>query len=509
MLGKVFLGGNVSDLDIGEETMAISRIILRVDGETSYIAGDESGKTIEKTCPWGTQAMADSILSSVRGVRYRPFTGTDGLLDLAAEVGDGITVGGVYSVLAQTDITFDRLCAADVSAPGANEGTSEYVYKSRSQRETERELAKIRSSITKTAERITLLVENEVEGLRGELTLTAESLTAQIENTEEGLNGKLELTAKSFEVAISQTNGNVSTLSQTVDGISSTVEAQGGEISTINQRVNSISLGVTNGESSSTITLYKDGIAMEGQTISFTGMVTFNDINGNHGTTIDGGAIDTNTLKLNALHGDIIYLYNSEHDMNPWIGASAEIKIGNASSAYDRFELSARSIYLEAWQGDLFLSSNSGAEVQLGGGADGVHVAITGNLIPNSDSRYSCGASWFRWNDVYATNGTIVTSDRAQKKDISYDLDRYGALFDRLRPVSYKLVNGQSGRTHLGLIAQDVEAALGECGLTDMDFAGLIRSPREDGGYDYALRYGEMIAILIREVQELKRRIAQ
>lgn len=508
MLDKTFIGQRVSRLDIGRAPEPVSRVTLVVDGETSYTAGDDTGRTIEKTVPWATQIMAESVLRRLQGITYRPFDGTDALLDPAAEVGDGITIGGVYSTLAKADVTYDGLYTADIAAPGGSEIEDEYPYKSRSQREAARELAKIRSSITKTAERITLLVENEVEGLRGELTLTAESLTAQIENTEKGLNGKLELTAESFEVAISQTNGNVSTLSQTVDGISSTVETQGGAISTISQRVESISLKVTNGESSSTIALYKDGIAMEGQTISFTGMVTFNDINGNHGTTIDGGAIDTNTLKLNALHGDIIYLYNSEHDMNPWIGASAEIKIGNASSSYDRFELSARSIYLEAWQGDLFLSSNSGAEVQLGGGADGVHVAITGNLIPNSDSRYSCGASWFRWVDVYATNGTIVTSDRTQKKDISYDLDRYGALFDRLRPVSYKLINGQSGRTHLGLIAQDVEAALGECGLTDMDFAGLIRSPREDGGYDYALRYGEIIAMLIREVQELKRRIS-
>ncbi len=133
-MGKVFLGPNVSDLDTGEQTMEISRVILTVDGETSYSSGDESGKTIEKTCPWGSQAMADRILASVKGVRYRPFTGTDGMLDLAAEVGDGITAGGVYSVLAQTDITFGRLCAADVSAPGANEATSEYLYKSQARR---------------------------------------------------------------------------------------------------------------------------------------------------------------------------------------------------------------------------------------------------------------------------------------------------------------------------------------------------------------------------------------
>lgn len=507
MYDKFFVGLDLTSAEDNGIQRPISRVTLLLDDENAVTAGDDTGLELSASCPHATQAMVNAILAQVKGYQYRMLQADDANLDPAAELGDGITAGGVYSVISR--ISDDGSGYSSVTAPGESEMEDEFPSSGPMTQEFRQKIAQTRSQIIKTAEAITLLVENEVEGLRGELTLTAESLTAQIEETEKGLTGKLELTAKSFEVAITDTNGNVTKLNQTVEGISSTVETQSGAITTINQRVDSISLGVTNGEASSTITLYKDGIAMEGQTISFTGMVTFNDINGNHGTVIDGGAINTNTLKLNALHGDIIYLYNSEHDMNPLIGASAEIKIGNASSAYDRFELSARSIYLEAWQGDLFLSSNSGAEVQLGGGADGVHVAITGNLIPNSDSRYSCGASWFRWNDVYATNGTIVTSDRAQKKDINYDLDRYGALFDRLRPVSYKLVNGQSGRTHLGLIAQDVEAALGECGLTDMDFAGLIRSPREDGGYDYALRYGEIIAMLIREVQELKRRIAQ
>ena len=483
MLGKTFLGPNVSDLDIGEQTMAISRVILKVDGETTYTAGDESGKTIEKDCIWGSQAMADKILASVSGVRYRPFTGTDGMLDLAAEVGDGITAGDMYSVLAQTDITFDRLCAADVSAPGASETTNEYTYKSRTQRQSERELARIRSSIIKTAESITLRVENEIKGLRGELTLTAESLTAEIENTREGLSSRLELTAQNFQVQITGLNNAYSSISQTVD---------------------SISLGVFNGQESSTITLYKNGIAVQSQNITFTGTVTVKDLDGSAGTIISGSAIQTDTLRLNALHGDYIYLYSDSMPHNP----SAEFRIGNASSAYDRCELSARAILLDAWQGNLFLQSNSGAAIQVGGGY-GTNVQIIGDLIPNATGWYSCGSSSFKWTDVYAMNGTIVTSDRERKEEIDYDVERYGRFFDALRPASYRLKEGTSGRTHLGLIAQDVEAALEESGLTDMDFAGFIRSPREGGGYDYALRYGEIIPLLIARQQKLTARVAK
>ena len=49
-----------------------------------------------------------------------------------------------------------------------------------------------------------------------------------------------------------------------------------------------------------------------------------------------------------------------------------------------------------------------------------------------------------------------------------------------------------------------------------MDFAGFIKSPREDaegntidGEYDYALRYAEFIPMLIWQVQKLKARAAE
>lgn len=48
-----------------------------------------------------------------------------------------------------------------------------------------------------------------------------------------------------------------------------------------------------------------------------------------------------------------------------------------------------------------------------------------------------------------------------------------------LNPVSYKLNDGTSGRTHYGLIYQDVETILNALGMTSLDFAGFIKSPKE------------------------------
>lgn len=479
MLGKVFVGSRVSKLDTGTPPERVSRVTLAVDGDSVYTVGDDTGRTVEKRLPWATQAMAESVLRRLQGVTYLPFSGEDALLDPAAEIGDGVTAGGVYSVLAKADVTFDGLYSADIAAPGGDEVEDEYPYKPRAQRESEREMAKIRSQILKTAESITLRVENEINGLRGELTLTAERLAAEIENTAEGLSSRLELTASNFQVQINGLNSAYSNISQTVD---------------------SISLGVFNGSDSSTITLYKNGIAVQSQNITFTGAVTFNDLNGSAGTIINGGAIDTDTLRVHSLYGDYIYI------MDHYGGQAAMIYATSASSYEgEKFQLQSAAIDLWAVAGDLYLHSGR-TSIQITNGGD---IQAAGNFIPESDARYTLGSSWFRWRDVYASNSQIVTSDRERKKDVGYGLERYEAFFDALRPVSYRLIDGQSGRTHLGLIAQDVEQSLADCGLTDMDFAGLIRSPREDGGEDYALRYGEFIALLIARVQNLTARVAE
>lgn len=73
MLDRVFVGQKVSRLDVRAPSAPVSRVTLVVDGESSYTAGDDSGRTIEKNLPWATQAMAESVLRCLQDVTYRPF----------------------------------------------------------------------------------------------------------------------------------------------------------------------------------------------------------------------------------------------------------------------------------------------------------------------------------------------------------------------------------------------------------------------------------------------------
>ena len=96
MSDKVYLGKNVSDIDFGEKLDKISRVNLSVDSDHIYTSGDDTGRTLEVACPWGSQEMADSILLQASSVNYTPFTASGALLDPAAEIGDGIEIAGVY-----------------------------------------------------------------------------------------------------------------------------------------------------------------------------------------------------------------------------------------------------------------------------------------------------------------------------------------------------------------------------------------------------------------------------
>jgi hypothetical protein len=129
----------------------------------------------------------------------------------------------------------------------------------------------------------------------------------------------------------------------------------------------------------------------------------------------------------------------------------------------------------------------------------GLLVTVGGNIGPKLDNAYNVGSITYRWNDIYATNATIQTSD-GRLKTIMGREDLGLNFINSLNPVKYKWKDGGE-RMHHGLVAQDVEKA-----LAGRDFAGLIKD-KETGSY--GLRYNELIAPLIKAIQELTDRVKE
>ena len=401
------------------------------------------------------------------------------------------------------------------------------------------------ASLTLTAENLTVRME-DAEGNLSVLQQTASSLTVRISDAEGNIS-VLQQTATSLTSRISDAEGNLSILQQTATSLTSRISDAEGNISSLIQTVDSITLSVSNGSTSSYISLSIDGVVVASQNIYMSGLVTYTGLAGGT-TTIDGACIKTGTIDANRLNlsGAITFsdlssdVRNDINTVSRWTysgttyidgaqimtgtvsastleGGSVNLlnyaggtvgiltMTGASSSSYAIDLTSFGALRLTGRSGDVFLQSGDTTYLHIMGDL----VVGFANLRSNQSGNYSCGTSIYRWSEVYSSTSEITTSDRNLKNTISYDLTAYDALFSALKPCSFQYNDGKSGRTHIGMIAQDVEEALSAAGLTSLDFAGFVRSPDEKagGGYLYSLRYEEFIGLCIREIQRLSQRI--
>ena len=135
------------------------------------------------------------------------------------------------------------------------------------------------------------------------------------------------------------------------------------------------------------------------------------------------------------------------------------------------------------------------------------------------DDSVDLGSSSNRFDDVYATNGTIQTSDRNEKQDIEQlsDAERRVAvaakgLLRKFKWISAVEEKGNDARIHFGVIAQDLQNAFTAEGLDAGDYAMFISTTWwEHEGETYTqdapegaiektrlgVRYPELLAFII------------
>nr|DAW50496.1 MAG TPA: hypothetical protein [Caudoviricetes sp.] len=115
-------------------------------------------------CPHATQPMVNALLQAMKGYQYQAYEAGAANIDPAAELGDGVTVGGIYSPLSK--LSDDGRGYADISSPGELEMEDEYPSGGYITQEFNRKIAETKATITKTSEEINL----KVEGLDGRVS---------------------------------------------------------------------------------------------------------------------------------------------------------------------------------------------------------------------------------------------------------------------------------------------------------------------------------------------------
>jgi hypothetical protein len=132
----------------------------------------------------------------------------------------------------------------------------------------------------------------------------------------------------------------------------------------------------------------------------------------------------------------------------------------------------------------------------------GVFVNGSGSFSSSVDNTMSCGTSGFRWTTVYATTGTINTSDANQKQQIENLTDVEFAVANELKSKvkTFKFneavaAKGSNARKHVGWIAQDVQTTFANHGLNANDY-GMFCSDEIDGKIQLGVRYEELLTFI-------------
>ena len=173
-------------------------------------------------------------------------------------------------------------------------------------------------------------------------------------------------------------------------------------------------------------------------------------------------------------------------------------------------------------KGNIGISSSTGNDIYIASGTTSstgfglrfLDYTVTNAVLPcrgdgsTVDDTLDLGNSGARFDDIYATNGTINTSDRNDKQDIQAltEAEQRVAtackgLIRRFKWQSAVTQKGDDARYHFGVIAQDLQDAFEAEGLDAGDYGMFISSTwTDDEGNEQTrlgVRYNELLAFII------------
>ena len=230
-----------------------------------------------------------------------------------------------------------------------------------------------------------------------------------------------------------------------------------------------------------------------------------------------------NTLSLFAADG--VYFYNASGTRTAYFNSSGELSV----NGYNLYLRSTGAKILSSANQQLYFAASGEQAYEV---FYGVRESMW-TFASKTSGYIALGSPNYKWGTVYSFTGAINTSDRNEKNTIeALDTDLWSKFITGLEPVTYKMNDGESGRKHAGLIAQDVESLMETLGIDSKDFAGFVKFEKarqveagtnEEGNsiykeekvldadgnqvYAYALRYEEFIAPMIKVIQTLYKKV--
>ena len=169
-----------------------------------------------------------------------------------------------------------------------------------------------------------------------------------------------------------------------------------------------------------------------------------------------------------------------------WSGGNFHVR--KVSTGEDWLKLEANASRLSVGTGNEIYLNTSTQQIGFGTASPHSKLTVNGTITPDASCIPTIGTSTYKWDVIYACNGTISTSDAAMKeniREIPYGLDAVMAL----RPVSFTWKNDPGYGTKLGLIAQEVRDVIGEVVKTG-----------DDG--TMGIFYSDLIPVVVKAIQD-------
>ena len=191
-------------------------------------------------------------------------------------------------------------------------------------------------------------------------------------------------TANEVKTEVVNARGGKASLKVRVDGIAQSVSDNAGKISTIEQKVDGITLSVTNGDTSSTLSIKSGSTTLSSAKIELKGVVTFTDLSTSGSTTINGGNITTGTISGSRIDGTTLVI--------------------TEGATIAGWNLDENSIYKHSgtWSKGTFMCTGSGGSYSIGGSG-----SISGWVF-GAGGKFGVTSSGSVWcSDLHATGGSI------------------------------------------------------------------------------------------------------
>lgn len=361
-----------------------------------------------------------------------------------------------------------------------------------------------------TAEGFETRIES-AEGAINELDITADGFEERISNNEGDIS-TLKTSASGFEASIRSISGDVLSLQGTAQQLSTEISGVSGDVSAIQQQADRIELSVQGKYTKvDGITIDTNGveISASGTEWDFIKQGLYAILSGNtefslgtkaltagkYGTQIIPGGSNlqfvmrgmnpsTGSLFDSTLYFviDVPYGWNDTPQLSgtkpilKLLGLQKLGEIGNSVGA-----IHAKDIYAYTIEP-----------------MDTNHDSRNANYQQASHNCGSLGTSLHKWSDIYGQtiHGTLAQSSSHEVKQCIRSMRPMGNRLDQLRPVTFVYKDDPKAKTRYGLIYEETLPEMPEICL-------------ENDKGEKSINYVELVPMLLKEVQDLRKRVAE